>query len=363
MSAPAVTSELPIAAAIPARHPSRLPLRWLLPGVSAIIAAALAATVVGPVSLPVSKVVLELVDHLPFVHVDSGLTATQTAIVTQVRLPRVALTLLVGALLAASGSAYQGVFRNPLADPYLLGVAAGAGLGVTLAVTTAGDALAVATPGAPAAAFAGALVAVGLTYLLGVNADRLRSGASLILAGVAIAALFTALQTFVLQRDDEAVRDVYAWLLGRFNTATWHEVAVLVPYAAVCLVVLLASSPKLDVLGVGDLEAEALGVHPGRVRLVVVVAASLATAAAVAVSGLIGFVGIIVPHAVRLRAGASYRRILPLAALFGGAFLCVADLVARTALSPAEIPIGVITALAGAPFFLAILRTSRTAGP
>ena len=341
-------------------HPSRFPMRWLIPATAATGLVLVAAIVIGPVGLPVSRVLLELFDRLPLVDVDSGLSASQQAIVTQVRLPRALLAMLVGGLLATSGGAYQGVFRNPLADPYLLGVAAGAGLGVTVAVVAAGGGLAVALPGAGAAAFAGALLAVALAYALGVNGDRLRSGSSLILAGVAVAALLTALQTFVLQLDDEAVRDVYSWLLGRFNVTTWREVALVAPYAAASIVTLLAAAPRLDVMSVGDAEAEALGVHVGRLRLVVVVAASVATSAAVAVSGLIGFVGIIVPHAIRLAVGPSHRRVLPLAALLGGAFLCLADLAARTLLAPAEIPIGVITALVGAPFFLALLRSSRT---
>ena len=366
MSASVAASTAPASVAprrVDRRHPSRLPVRWLAAAVTAAVAVAIGGVVCGPVGVPAGSILVELADRLPLVGLDSALTATQSAIVMQVRAPRAVLTLLVGALLAASGAAYQGVFRNPLADPYLLGVAAGAGLGVTVALTGESNRLG-STPGAAApAAFAGALAAAALAYLLGVSADRLRSNSSLILAGVAIAAMFGALQTFLLQRDDEAVRDVYAWLLGRFNTAGWDDVAVLAPYAMVCLTALLVVAPKLDVMSVGDTEAEALGLHPRRVRLTVVVAASLATAAAVAVSGLIGFVGIIVPHTVRLRVGPSYRRILPLAAVLGGAFLCLADIAARTALSPAEIPIGVITAIAGAPFFLVVLRSSRRVGP
>jgi iron complex transport system permease protein len=266
-------------------------------------------------------------------------------------------------MLATAGGAYQGVFRNPLADPYLLGVAAGAGLGATVAIVGTGQSLVGLGAGVPLAAFVGALGAVGLAYVLGVSADRLRSNASLILAGVAVAALFTAVQTFLLQRDEEAVRDVYAWLLGRFNVASWREVGLFLPYAVVSLAVLLVLARRLDVMAVGDEEAEALGLQPRRIRLAVVLAASLGTAAAVAVSGLIGFVGIIVPHAVRMLGGPSYRRILPLTAVLGGGFLCLADLVARTVLAPAEVPIGVITAVVGAPFFLVVLRTSRVVGP
>lgn len=358
-------------AAVPARRAtvqaglrtSRLPARWVLGSGGILLVAVFAAVAFGPVRIPFGGVVAELVDRLPFVDVDSRLDTTQAAIVNDIRLPRAVLALLVGAVLATAGSAYQGVFRNPLADPYLLGIAAGAGLGATVAIVGTGETLAGLGGAVPLAAFVGALGAAALAYVLGVGADRLRSSASLILAGVAVAALLTAVQTFLLQRDDEAVRDVYAWLLGRFNVVGWRDVEILLPYAAVSLAVLVLAARYLDVMAVGDEEAQALGLRPRRVRLIVVAAASLGTAAAVSVSGLIGFVGIIVPHAIRLRAGASYRRIVPLAALLGGAFLCVADLVARTVLSPAEVPIGVITAIVGAPFFLVVLRTSRVVGP
>jgi len=156
---------------------------------------------------------------------------------------------------------------------------------------------------------------------------------------------------------------VYSWILGRLTTSGWHETLMLLPYAVVASVVVLSQRRALDVLSVGDEEAESLGLHPRRVRLVLVVAAALGAAAAVSVSGLIGFVGIIVPHAVPLLAGPSYRVILPLSLLFGGAFLALADLLARTVMSPAEIPIGVVTAFFGAPFFVLVLRTTRRAAP
>jgi iron complex transport system permease protein len=342
---------------------ARLPARWMVVALGVMLVALGAAVALGPTGIPVGGALGAVLDRLPFVDVHSGLSTTQAAIVTEIRLPRALLALLVGAVLATAGGAYQGVFRNPLADPYLLGVAAGAGLGATVAITTAGAALTGLGTLVPVAAFVGGLAAVGLAYLLGIGADRLRSNASLILAGVAVAALFTAAQTFLLQRKDESVRDVYAWLLGRFNVVGWHDVELFWPYAAVCLVVLLVMSRRLDVMAVGDEEARSLGIRPGRLRLVVVVAASLGAAAAVAVSGLIGFVGIIVPHAIRLRSGPGYRRILPLAAVLGGAFLCLADLLARTVLAPAAVPIGVVTAAVGAPFFLVVLRSSRTASP
>jgi len=197
-----------------------------------------------------------------------------------------------------------------------------------------------------------------LTYALGRTAGR-RTNTSLILAGVAIASFLTALQTYIQQRNTDTLREVYAWILGRLSTSGWHEVLLILPYLAVGGVVILLHRRMLDVLSLGDEEATALGVPVRRVRLLVVTAATLGTAAAVAVGGLIGFVGIIVPHAVRLVTGASYRVILPLSALFGAAFLIVADVIARTALSPAELPIGVVTAFLGAPFFVLVLRTSR----
>jgi iron complex transport system permease protein len=299
-------------------------------------------------------VLQEILDRLPFVSVDSGLDRRMAAIVWDIRLPRVLLGGLVGATLAAAGGAYQGVFRNPLADPYLLGVAAGAGLGATLMISAGGDADALI----PVAAFVGAVVAVVLTYVLGAAAGGRRTGVTLILAGVAVAAFFTAVQTFVQQRNSDTVRDVYSWILGRLSTAGWGEVTLLAPYALVTIFVLLLHRRLLDVLSVGEEEAETLGLDTGRLRLIVVAAASLGSAAAVAVSGLIGFVGIVVPHTVRLLAGTSYRSILPLSVLGGAAFLVVADVVARTAMSPAEIPIGVVTAFVGGPFFAVVLRRS-----
>jgi len=300
-------------------------------------------------------VLAEILDRLPLVSLDSGLDARSAAIVWELRMPRVVLGGLVGATLAVAGGAYQGVFRNPLADPYLLGVAAGAGLGATMAIVAAGSGAAAVPP----AAFAGAVVAVALTYALGVGSAGRSSGVTLILAGVAVAAFFTAAQTFVQQRNADTVREVFSWILGRLGSADWADVTLMTPYAAGAVVVLVLHRRLLDVLAVGEEEAETLGVRPARVRLVVVMAATLGTAAAVAVSGLIGFVGIVVPHTIRLLAGVSYRIILPLAVLGGAAFLILADLVARTALTPSEIPIGVITAFVGGPFFGLVLWNAR----
>ena len=299
------------ALAPPAIRPARLRPVWIAGGVGALVVAGVVGLSFGAVSLSAPRVFLEVLDHVPGVHVHSGLTERQAAIVWELRAPRVVLGFLVGAMLAVSGASYQGVFRNPLADPYLLGAAAGAGLGATLAI---GGHLSngIGPLGAvPLAAFVGALAAVLLAYLVSTVGGRDPSPAVLLLAGVAVMTFLTALQTFLLQRNSDTIREVYTFILGSLTTAGWHEVLVVVPYTAV------------------------------------------------AVSGLIGFVGLVVPHVVRMLFGTSYRVVVPLSILFGAAFLVLADVVARTAMSPAETPIGVVTAVFGAPFFVLVLRTRR----
>jgi iron complex transport system permease protein len=328
----------------------RLPLS--IGVLSVLVVAGIGATV-GAAGLDPVSVGQALLDTLPGVSIDSGLSEVQTSILFDIRLPRIVLGAMVGAVLALAGSSYQGVFRNALADPYLLGVAAGSGLGATIALTVSGDSGLIAP-----FAFGGGMAAVGITYALGRSVGG-RSPTTLILAGVAVAAFATAVQTYLLQRNADTLREVYAWILGRLSTVGWGEVLELLPYAAVASLVLFGARRLLDVLSIGDDEAEALGVNVGRVRVVVVVAATLATAAAVSVSGLIGFVGIIVPHTVRLLFGWSYRVIVPLSIFFGATFLMLADIIARTVISPAELPIGVVTAFFGAPFFLLVLRTMR----
>jgi iron complex transport system permease protein len=323
--------------------------------VAVLAAAAGAGLLVGPAGIDAGGALVALFDALPGVDLTHGLTEVEQRVLFDIRLPRVVMGALVGAVLAVAGASYQGVFRNPLADPYLLGVAAGAGLGATLALAWTGNEALVAP-----FALAGGLAAVVVAYTLGRSVGG-RTTTSLILAGVAVAAFATALQTYILQRHVESIREVYAWILGRLITVGWGDVIGLLPYALVAGAVLVGSRRLLDVLGLGDEEAAALGVNVSRVRWLVVTAATLATAAAVSVSGLIGFVGIIVPHTIRIVFGWSYRVIIPLSVLVGAAFLVVADLAARTLVAPGELPIGVVTAFFGAPFFLLVLRTIRRA--
>lgn len=329
-------------------------------GAAFVLAAATLTLLIGPTEIPRGGVLIEALDRLTPGSLDSGLSETQRSIVWNLRLPRVALGLLVGASLATAGATFQGVFRNPLADPYLLGVAAGGGLGATLAFVSGwGDGRGV-LDGVQVAAFVGALGSIALTWTMGVLGDRSRSASSLILAGVAVASFLTAVQTFLQQQNSDNIRQIYTWFLGGLTTSGWSETTQLLPVAIVCLTLLALSGRTLDVLSVGDEEATMLGLSAGRTRIALVVVAALVTAAAVAVSGLISFVGLIVPHSVRLLAGSSYRTIIPLSILAGAGFLVLSDLVARTILLPAELPIGVVTAFFGAPFFIVILRTTAS---
>jgi iron complex transport system permease protein len=338
---------------------TRLHWWWVTGAVLALVAAIVAGVMIGVVDISPKEIVWSTLDKLPFVDIETGMTAREEAILWQIRMPRVILGVVVGSMLSAAGAAYQGVFRNPLADPYLLGAGAGAGLGATLAIAYGPTTAAWLVDPLPLAAFVGAIIGVSFAYLLGYTVRSGRTSVTLILAGVAVASFLTALQTFIQQRESETLREVYGWILGSLNTAGWGEVRLAVPYVGVALAVVFGGRRLLDVLSVGDTDASTLGVRPGRIRLVIVIFATLGTAAVVAVSGLIGFVGIIIPHTVRLLTSASYRVIVPLSIILGGAFLVVADIIARTAVAPAEIPIGVITAIFGAPFFAMILRTSK----
>lgn len=342
-----------------AQRAFRLSVPAVLGALGLLLLAVLASVTQGAAGLPVAGVVRALVGALPLIDVEQTLTGQQAAVLWQIRLPRTVLAALVGASLAMAGAGYQGVFRNPLADPYLLGVSAGAGLGAVLALGFGLDISWGPVAALPMAAFVGAVVAVVGSVL--VARGSFRDPATLLLAGVAMAALFSAAQTYALTRLDQTrAREVLSWLFGRLATHGWTPVTMLVPYVVLAGAVLWLHARHLDVLRLGDDEARSLGLHPARSRLVVVTAATLITAAAVSVSGLIAFVGLVTPHVVRLLVGHSYRMIVPLSALLGGAFLAAVDIGARTLVAPAELPVGVITAFVGAPFFCWVLWRGRS---
>jgi cobalamin transport system permease protein len=331
---------------------------WICSAVAFLVFSLVVGVLVGPVHLGIGAVLESTAAKLHVPGFTSPLSPTEEAILWQIRVPRVILAALVGSMLALAGATYQGVFRNPLADPYLLGVAAGAGLGATIAIAYLPDGLR-GQRMLPVAAFVGGSLAVLLTYAVGRSARRERDAATLVLAGVTVTAFFTAWQTFVQQQNAETLQEVYSWILGNIPSTGWSDVLLVLPYVAVAGVVVLALRRVVDVLNLGDDAAASLGVDVRRIRLALVVAATLGTAAVVAVTGLIGFVGIIVPHTIRMLTGVGYRALLPLSVVVGAGFLVLADVVARTALSPAELPLGVVTAFFGAPFFALVLRTTR----
>ncbi|WP_017580728.1 FecCD family ABC transporter permease [Nocardiopsis valliformis] len=337
-----------------------VPLGWLLGSAVALFVAGVFGISAGAASISAADILRHLLSLLPF-GVESPLTERQEALLMELRLPRVVMGAIVGALLATAGGAYQGVFRNPLADPFLLGAASGAGLGATMVMVFGQELTADPRALVPVAAFFGALAGVAAAYMLGSTAGG-GGTAALVLAGVAVSSFLSAAQTLVQQMGVDQLQRIYAWLLGGLGRGGWDDVRLIAPYAIVGLVVLLLSGYLLDMLALGDDKAVSLGLNPGVVRMVVIAAASLATAAAVSVSGLIGFVGIVVPHIVRRLVGSNYRAILPVTVLMGGAFLVTVDIVARTIVAPAELPIGVVTAFLGAPFFVLILRTTRHRG-
>ena len=321
----------------------------------ALLGAVLLGISMGPADISLPAAVGVLVSHIPLLHIHSSASRVDAEILWQIRMPRVVLGGLVGAMLAGGGAAFQGVFRNPLADPYLLGVAAGAGLGATAVIVGSAE----LNELLPLAAFAGAVGAVALTYVIGATVGRQGATTSIVLAGVAVAALLTAIQTFLQQQHAQDLQDVYSWILGRLTVATWSDVVLILPYVAVSATVLYAHRRLFDVLRVGEDEADSLGVRSACARH----------------GGGGGHAGdrrcggrerphrvrrdSSVPHTVRLTTNASYRVVLPVSMIGGAAFLIVADVAARTVLAPGEIPIGVVTAFVGAPFFLFVLRSRR----
>ncbi len=314
----------------------------------------------GSVYIPPATLVGLIASRLGLPLPNDWLQAQYTAqvILFQLRLPRTVLVALVGAALSGSGAAYQGLFRNPLADPYLIGVASGAGLGAVLAMGANLPSTIWGLTAVPAAAFGFALASVGLVYLLA-RVGRTVPTTNLILAGVAVGSFATAMSSYLMLRSQGDLRRAISWLMGGGTLSGWSPVLAALPYIVIGLAVLWIMGHALNVLQFGDEQAQQLGLPVETVRIIVVVAASLTTAAAVAFAGIIGFIGLVVPHIVRMLWGGDYRRLLPLSFVCGASALLLADVLARVVISPQELPVGVITALVGAPFFLWILRISK----
>ena len=331
------------------------PYLWCL---SLLVLALIFSVGLGAVYIAPLEVIRILLSRLPMIQFSHDWQEMSEVILFNIRLPRTMLIALTGAALGGSGAAYQGLFRNPLADPYLIGIASGAGLGAVIAMSFEFPTTLLGLFIVPIAAFVGALITVTFVY----NIARVGKSAqvtTLILAGVAVGSFATALTTFIMLRSQEQLRRAISWMLGGFALGGWLPVIALLPYVIIGLTILILFARPLNVLQFGDDQAAQMGLNVERVKMIVIVAASLTTAAAVAFSGIIGFVGLVTPHVIRLLWGSDYRKLLPLSTLGGAALLLLTDIIARTIIAPQELPLGIVTALIGAPFFLYLLRRAK----
>jgi iron complex transport system permease protein len=348
-------------------------IRWqsrvysLLGLAALLIVVVVFATALGSVHIPFTTTFQVLLSQLPFVHVTPSLSEISgmpvsvevlKTIIIDFRLPRVLLAGLVGAALAVAGATYQGLFRNPLADPYLLGVSSGAGLGATIAMLTPFTLSWMAFGAVPLFAFIGAIGAVAVVYSLA-RVGKTLPTTTLILAGVALSALLSSATSYLMTIAGKELHGIVFWLLGGLYLTKWSEVWVVLPCVLVGLVVIWIHARPLNVMQLDEDQAQQLGINVERVKLTLLAAATLIASSAICFTGLIGFVGILVPHAVRLVWGPDNRFLLPLSTLVGAIFLILADTLARTVVPPTEIPVGIITAFCGAPFFLYLLRKKK----
>jgi iron complex transport system permease protein len=341
------------AIAYPQKWRSRL---YAIAGLALLLGIIVVATLaIGSTHISLSTLGHVLLAKLPFVEVEPSWANNIETIIFDIRLPRLLLAGLAGAALAVAGTTYQGLFRNPLADPYLIGVAQGAALG---AVT--GFLLPVSwqASGIPLLAFVGAILAVAIVYSIA-RVGKTLPMTTLILAGVALGAFLAAITSYLMIASGDKLHGIISWLLGTFSLTNWWQVTMVIPYILVGIIVIWFHARPLNVMQLDEEQAQQLGINVERVKLILLVAATLITAAAVCFCGIIGFVGIIIPHAMRLIWGPDHRFLLPLATFAGASFLILADTAARTILAPTEIPVGIITAFLGAPFFLYLLRQKK----
>lgn len=330
---------------------------FVLGGLSlALVATALVALGLGDAYISPLSILGMALGWLP-AHPAHGWTDVDYAIITQVRLPRIVTAIFVGGALGAAGTAFQGLFRNPLADPGIVGTSAGASLGVMIALVVPVEIDWLGFSLVSVLAFAGALGGMALVYALGQVGGRLPS-TSLLLAGFAVSAVLNAITTLLMALSNH-LRDIYGWLLGSLNTATPAHLTLAVPLLLAGTLGLLALACDLNVLLLGDEQSGYLGLNVTQRRVLILVLGSLLTSVAVALSGLIAFVGLLVPHLARLLFGANHRLLLPASVLLGAIFLLLADTLARMVLAPQELPVGLITALVGAPWFIVLLRRRR----
>ena len=331
---------------MPPARPKTAATLLALTGILAVLA--FASLVVGSVAVPFADIAAILIGG------GDEYSSAHTAIVRTIRPPRLLLAILVGASLSLSGAVMQGFFQNPMADPYIIGVSSGAGLGATAALALSIDFWFAGVHSVSVLAFAGALVVVGVVYAISLRAGRVPVTV-LLLTGIAIGSMAAAVTSFLMITTEAGLHRILFWLMGSFAGRRWEHVNMIWPWVLASAVILQFFARDLNLLLQGEEQARYLGVAVERIKLLLLVITALLTAAAVAVSGVVGFVGLLVPHLMRLIVGPDHRRLFPASVLGGAILMVAADMVARTAIAPAEIPIGVITALLGCPFFLFLL--------
>jgi iron complex transport system permease protein len=314
----------------------------------------------GTAKLPIAEVWGILVHHIPFVggFIEPNWIGSSEQIVMKVRLPRVLLAILVGACLSLAGAGFQGVLRNPLADPYTLGVASGSAVGAALMISFGFHTMLVGKWAIPMVAFATGLISLFIVIRLANIHGKYRLE-TLILSGVVVSAFLGSLVSFMVSMSDKVINEIVFWMLGSLSLRGWSFTIVLIPYLVLGVIILLFYGRTLNLFSLGERQAAHLGVNVQRTRLVVLIVSTLITAAAVSIVGTIGFVGLVVPHLVRLIVGPDYRILLPITGILGGVYVLWADTLARMLLSPTEIPLGVVTAFLGAPFFAYLLRKNK----
>jgi len=325
--------------------------------IAAVVVVAVATTI-GSVNIPVFTTLRILLSRVPFLDFIPDWTSNTETILLNIRLPRIVLAGLIGAALSVAGATYQGLFRNPLADPYLIGAAQGAALGAVIGFLLPIEFSMMGFSVIPLLAFTGAVVSVAVVYILA-RVGKTVPVTTLILAGVALGALWGAIYSYLVIISGDKIHPIIFWVMGSFSMTDWSEVGIVLPYIAGGITVILLYGRSLNVMQLDEEQAKQLGVNVERTKLILLAASTLITAAAVSFVGTIGFVGIIIPHVVRLIWGPDHRFLLPLSVLSGAIFLILADLIARTVLAPTEIPIGIITAICGVPFFLYLLRRRK----
>ena len=309
----------------------------------------------GIISLLLGSSYIPPSDVFAFIFGTQEISRTSTIILAEIRLPRIILSFIVGAGLAAAGTVFQGVIRNPMVDPYIIGISAGAGTGVMLALLLGVEIVFWNFSSIPAFAFLGALLTVLLVYNLAKVGNKLPV-LTFLLAGVAVSFILNSVMSFLMVIRTENLQQIIYWLMGSLAGSDWAAIKMILPYFIIGMIIIIYYLKDLNIILLGEESAGHLGVNVEKVKIILLGAASLITASVVSVSGSIGFIGLVVPHIARMIIGPDHRKLMPLAILLGGAFLLITDSLARTIMAPLELPVGIITALVGGPYFIYLLR-------